>query len=98
MTVQWDPKIGLAAVSAIGGSLMVFATVLLAWGALTAKVDSAAEKAVEAKAAIALATKQSEKRDEVINQHSVSLSQIQTQIGYINPTLQRIEAKLDARK
>lgn len=86
-----------AFIASVIGSLSLLLTLGIAWGTMTARIDNAAEKQVEAKAAIAEVNKASAKRDVIINDHSVTLAKIATQLGYVGPALERIEKKLDAK-
>ena len=95
MNVQWDPKIGLAAVSAIGGTILILVGLGVTWGNTTRKIDAAALLAAEAKAAAKEVSDQSARRDNRVNEQAQRLSKIETAVEFIVPSLQRIETKID---
>ena len=98
MQLEWDGKVGPASIVSLLGALAVLITVGMMWQAQVSKTDAAKEAAAEAKAAVVEQATKSNQRDAVINNHSVALTRIETQMGFINPALQRIEMKLNAPK
>ena len=95
MNVEWDGKVGPASIIGVLGFAATIATV---WFGLKADVTTALSNSTEAKQAIAHVAEKSNERDKIIGDHSVSLGQIQTSLGYMGPALQRIEQKLDTPK
>lgn len=98
MNIQWDPRVGTAAVVALGGSLAVLVSIGIAWGSMNGKIDAAAVKADAAKVAAENVSHASEWRDKRIGDQAERLGKIETSIQFIVPSLQRIEAKLDSGK
>ena len=95
MNLEWDGKVGPASIIGVLGFAGTIATI---WFGLKADVSTALNNSTEAKAALTRVYEKSAERDKIIGDHSVSLGQIQTQLGYMTPALQRIEQKLDARQ
>lgn len=98
MKLEWDGKIGPATIISGLGALSILVTVGIMWGQQTSKTDAARSEASEAKTLIAEQIKHGAVRDRVINEHSVTLGEIKTTLGFIGPALQRIETKIDAGK
>lgn len=98
MNLQWDPKIGTAAVVGVIGSLSVLVMVGVTWGSMTSKIDIAAVIAAEAKTAALEVSRSGALRDIRVSEQSERLGKIETSITFIVPSLARIEAKLDAGK
>ena len=92
MNFQWDPKIGPATVVGTVGSLGVLVAVGVAWGSLTAKVDSV----TEVKATIEQMNRHAVNRDQKVAEQAERVGKIETSVGFIIPALARIEAKLDS--
>ena len=97
MNLEWDGKIGPAAIIGGLGSLGVLVTIGIAWGSMNGKIDSAAVRADEAKTAAQEVSKSSSFRDQRIAMQAERLGKIETSIQFIVPALQRIESKLDAQ-
>jgi hypothetical protein len=97
MGLHWDGTIGPAFIVGVGGSLSVLVTIGWMWANQAADTKAAAKEATDAKNAIVEADKRAEKRDAVINDHSVTLGKIVTQLNYVGPQLDRIEKKLDVK-
>ncbi len=93
--MKWNNEIGWATVVGIFSFLGVLVAVGIAWGSLQGDVKASTSAAAEAKATIAEQTKHAILRDKTINEHSVTLGEIKTTLGYIGPAMQRIESKLD---
>jgi len=95
---SWNGEIGPAAIISFGGALSVLITIGWMWANQAAETKAAAKEAADAKAAIAAADKSAQRRDAVINDHSVTLGKIVTELGYVAPAIQRIESKLNAKQ
>ena len=96
--LEWDGKVGPATIVGIGGSLSILVSLGWMWANQGADTKAAAKDAFDAKTAVVAANKAAEKRDVIINDHSVTLAKIVTQLGYVTPALERIENKIDAQK
>jgi hypothetical protein len=97
MQIQWDTKVGPASIISLLGALGMLVTIGVMWGQQTTNTTAAITAAAEAKTAVLDQAKKSEQRDRIIGEHSIALGQIQTQLGYVSPALQRIEAKIDSQ-
>ena len=98
MKLELDNRIGAASFIGLGGFISTLVMIGIAWGSMSGKIDAAATKADAAKVAVDGVAKISESRDKRVNDQAVDISAIKTSIGFIVPTLARIEAKLDAAK
>lgn len=98
MKLELDNRIGASAFIGLGGFISTLVMIGIAWGSMSGKIDAAATKAEAAKVAVDEVGKTSANRDKRVNDQAVDISSIKTSIGFIVPTLQRIEAKLDASK
>lgn len=98
MQLEWDGKIGPAAIIGVVGSLSVLVSIGIAWGSMTGKIDAAGVHADDAKIAVKHLTETSEQRDRRISIQAERLGKIETAVQFIVPALQRIEQKLDAAK
>ncbi len=96
--LEWDGKIGPATIVGIGGSLSILVSIGWMWANQAADTKAAAKEASDAKAAVIAADKAAQKRDVIINDHSVTLAKISTQLGFVAPALDRIEKKLDEHR
>lgn len=90
MQLEWDRKVGAAAIIGLIGSLAVLVTVGVSWGQMNSKIDMAAFRAEEAKKEVAESAK-------TVNEQSQRLGKIETAIQFIVPAIERIESKLDTR-
>lgn len=99
--VEWDNKFGPASVVGVVQIIALIAGLGAIYGAISAKLDAAATNAIEAKTATVVTAdkfaKDAIKRDEKISSQSERIGKIETSIQFVVPTLQRIEAKLDAK-
>ena len=88
MDLKWNGEIGPASIVGVIGSLSVLISIGILWGTFTTKIDTTT-------AVVAEVVKQSELRDDHVAAQSERLGRVETSVGFIVPTLQRIEAKLD---
>ena len=88
MDLRWNGEIGPASIVGVVGSLSVLISIGILWGAFTTKIDTTT-------AVVAEVVKQSATRDDHIAAQSERLGRVETSVGFIVPTLQRIESKLD---
>lgn len=95
--ITWNGEIGPAAIISFGGALSVLVTIGWMWANQAAETKAAAKEAADAKIAITNAEKAAQRRDIIINDHSVTLAKIVTELGYVGPAIQRIETKLGAK-
>lgn len=95
--LSWNGEIGPASIISFGGALSVLITIGWMWANQAADTKAAAKEATEAKAAVVEADKKADRRDAIINDHSVTLGKIVTELGYVTPAIQRIEAKIGAK-
>ena len=91
MQLQWEGKVGPSAVIGAIGSLGVLVTVGIAWGSLSTKVDGA----LEIRATVEQMNKHAVARDAKVGEQAERIGKIETAVGFIVPTLQRIETKLE---
>lgn len=96
MQLQWEGKVGPAAVISTIGSLGILVSVGIAWGSLKGDVVASAVMAHEAKTAAKEIVESSSKRDQRISAQAERLGKIETSVGFIVPALQRIETKLES--
>lgn len=96
MALEWEGKVGPAAVVGVVGSLGVLVSLGIAWGSLKGDVQASATMAHEAKLAAKEIVDASARRDQRISQQAERLGKIETSVGFIVPSLQRIETKLEA--
>lgn len=96
MQLQWEGKIGPAAVISAVGFLGVLVSIGIAWGSLKGDVVASANMAHEAKTAAKEVADTASKRDQRISQQAERLGKIETSVGFIVPALQRIETKIEA--
>ena len=96
MNVEWDPKIGPAAIISFGGAIAVLVTIGTAWGTLQAKIDHVIAANNTADQSLLTLQKHNNKQDEKIASQSAQISGIQSTVNFIVPSLQRIEQRLEA--
>ena len=92
MDLQWDPKIGPATIVGLLGSFGILIAGGIAWGSLTAKVESVSE----VKATVEQMNRHAVNRDQKVAEQAERIGKIETSVGFIVPALTRIEAKLDS--
>ena len=97
MNIQWEPKVGPAAIIGVVGSLSVLVSIGVVWGVSVTKLDVAAEKADEARKAALSLQEDSIRRDQRIATQSERIGKIETAVTFMVPTLQRIESKIDSK-
>ena len=88
MKVEWTSQIGPASVLAIVQIVAVAVGGVAAWVNLSNKVDYTS-------ATLVTTAKESRARDKTVAEHTERLGKIDTSLGFIVPSIQRIESKLD---
>ena len=92
MRLEWEPKVGPAAIVGLAGSLGILVTLGIAWGSLSTKVDNV----YEVKTTVEQMNRHAVNRDAKVAEQAERIGKIETSVGFIMPTLQRIETKLEA--
>lgn len=95
MNLQWDPKVGPAAIIGMIGSLTALIAIGIAWGTTTTRLDMVITTANDAKLAATEIKHESDKRDSRIASQAERLAKIESAVTFIVPTLQEIGRKLD---
>lgn len=95
MNIQWEPKIGVAAVISFVGALSMLVSLGVVWGKTATKIDNLATKVDESTQSIDQIQKEAKTRDDKISGLSERTGRIENALTFMVPALTRIESKLD---
>lgn len=94
MQLEWEGKVGPAAVVSAFGFTGVLISLGVMWGSMQGDVKSAQTLAQEAKLSAITIKEANARRDERIATLSERLTRIETTLGYVAQTLERIETTI----